>query len=149
MEQTAVGTVEGLSVEIKGLLKRKGLRGEDFIEWLGTQRQNGSDLKNWTSEELFRSSAYYSEVYGVKAPPAPVPNTTTQPATSPVQPAPNQNAVVTESGNSHDSSLSGPDHASTGGRNSVTPGDVNDIAVGPVDNPVASSQPVQTVRMEK
>jgi hypothetical protein len=146
--------VEGLSVEIQELLKRKGLRSEDFMEWLGTQRQNGSDLKNWTHEELSRKVAYYCEVYGVKPVNSITNSQTTAANPSLVKESPDPNLVVTESGHSQDSSISDHEHhAVPGGRDYTgeaiaSPFTTNSSNIqGSTEN--AASQPVQNVRLEK
>ncbi len=145
-DQVGVSSSSGLSTEVTQLLLSRGLRSEDFIAWLGTQRQNGSDLKNWTSEELGRKGAYYSEVYGVKAPVPPLAaTTTTTTATAPEQqPAEHPNGVATESGHSRDSSHSDPGAGGEGEGRAVAEGGEGRGAAAPV--PV---QPVQSVRMEK
>lgn len=145
----------GLSAETQQLLTLRGLRAEDFIAWLGTQRQNGSDLKNWTSEELSRKGAYYSEVYGMKVPttPAPVSGPSQNLPPTAVSHLPNPNSVATESGHSHDSSLSDPGLGqSPATREAGEGGPVFATSTPETQQTTATTapvQPVQSVRMEK
>lgn len=145
----------GLSAETQQLLTLRGLRSEDFIAWLGTQRQNGSDLKNWTSEELSRKGAYYSEVYGVKVPAttAAVSGPSQNPPPTTSSQIPNPNSVATESGHSHDSSLSYPGLGPSPATRETGEGGPAFATSTPEPQQATVSavpvQPVQSVRMEK